>query len=58
MVVSADRTINVPETTVPTALEAKIVKSNKIDKHFAFNISTPLLFILGLLEYLRFSLVQ
>jgi hypothetical protein len=43
MVVSADKTINVPEATVPTALEAKIVKSNKVDKHFAFNISTPLL---------------
>jgi hypothetical protein len=42
MVVSADKTINVPEATVPTALEAKIVKSNKRDKHFAFNILTPL----------------
>jgi hypothetical protein len=42
MVVSADKTMNVPEATVPTALKAKIVKSNKVDKYFAFNILTPL----------------
>ena len=53
MVVCVDKVIDVPETTAPTALEAKIMESNKRDKHLAFNIWTILVlysWVVGVFE--------